>query len=230
MNLCGAQGVHPGNIAITFDSFDYLNIFGDKEEEAVVEEINAEMLTKYEYSDNSILYTHKKTTDCDCKFFFGHYSKLKGLTVKALIFITVHGMQGDQYNLSGFNRVACYLALSRSSCVCIVFNVRINDMSMKQYQTDKMNFDKEKLQDEGYERRTNYTYCGEIWDKSKNYPEVCYIQPDGTSDSVATTTFPLHDILGNATIVSTSKRFLGKETNEKSEEKRAPCPFPFHML
>ena len=227
INLTGASGIHSGDIAVTFDGFDYQNIFGDRELAEIVEEINEQVLAKYEFNDNSrkrvpqattqpvesILKTHKKATDCDCKYFFGHYSKLKGLTVKVVILMTVQGNNGDSYNLAGFNRLACYLALSRSSCACILFNIIIKDMSMKQYQTEKMNFDKEKLQDGGFDRRTNYTYCGDTWDNSRDYPEVLYIQPDGTSDSAASVTFPQHDTLGNVTIVSTTKRFLRKELN-----------------
>jgi len=94
-----------------------------------------------------------------------------------------------------------------------------------------MNFDKEKLQDGGFDRRTNYTYCGDTWDNSRDYPEVLYIQPDGTSDSTASVTFPQHDTLGNVTIVSTTKRFLRKELNFKvgnnSNIRSPPLDFSF---
>ena len=83
------------------------------------------------------------------------YRRLKGLTVKVVIFISVHGVS------DGFNRLAVYTALTRSSCTFSLFKVKIEDMCMKEYQIGKMIFDKEKMKDTGFERRENYTYYDE---------------------------------------------------------------------
>ena len=176
------------------------------------------------YPTESILMDPLKSTECDCNFFLGPYRRMKGLTVKVVVFINGHGRS------SGYNRLAVYTALSRSSCTFRLLNVKVLDMNTEQYQIDRMNFAKEKMKDEGFERRANYTY----YTKSTEYvealhtihgsirdpPKVMYIRPDGTTDSDNIATLPTLNNLGNAISASTSSRYLG-EVPEPSQQEKA---------
>ena len=153
IELTGSTGVHPGDIAVTCDDFDSQTLFGVNEISDLVEEFNEQISRIFEckkrvpqatsYPSESITRVHKKSTDCDCKFFLGPYKRLKGLTVKVVIFVNGHGRS------SGYNRLAVYTALSRSSCTFRLLNVQVLDMSTEQYQIDRMNFDKGKMNDDG---------------------------------------------------------------------------------
>ena len=105
LEFTGSNGVHPGDIAVTCDDYDSQTLFGVPEVSDLVELINEELLNKYEFNENSkkrvpqatsypsesILKDHLKSTECDCKFFLGPYRRLKGLTVKVVIFVNGHG-------------------------------------------------------------------------------------------------------------------------------------------
>ena len=68
---------------------------------------------------------------------------MKGLTVKVVVIINGHGRS------RGYNRLAVYTFLSRSSCTFRLLNVKVLDMNTEQYQIDRMNFDKGKMNDDG---------------------------------------------------------------------------------
>merc|ERR1719483_2030212 len=153
LSFTSDQGVHPGDIAITFDEHDCQFLFEQFGEEQI-KNLEAITASKFESKaripipssdiDESVLFPHNsKLTDCKCKFFIGPYRKLKGLTVKVIIFISIQG------TTMGHNRLAAYTSLSRSSCAFVMFYVRVKDMKMQEYQLKKMKFYKKLYGDGG---------------------------------------------------------------------------------
>ena len=94
------------------------------------------------------LFAHSpKLTDCRCKYFIGLYKKLKGLTVKVVIYVSVQG------STEGHNRKAAYIAISRISCAIIMFNVTVNSMAMEGYQSEKVRLYRNLFKDHGWSRK-----------------------------------------------------------------------------
>ena len=128
--------------------------------------------------EDSVLHPHShKLPDCRCKYFIGPYKRLKGLTVKVMIYVSVHG------RTRGYNRMAVYTALTRSSCSIIMFNVTVKNMEMKKYQAEKVKFFKKKYTDEGWERQLDFSIEGAPQKQSTkcSSTNVLYCLPDGTA-------------------------------------------------
>ena len=127
--LTTERGVHPGDVAITYDDFDFEQVFGSNVEvydicsvldtahaKAFLHETPKRVPLSCRNTQDSILFPHKKTlTNCDCKYFVGPYKQLKGLTVKVVIYLSIQGSS------QGHNRLAAYTSLTRSSCLVEMF-------------------------------------------------------------------------------------------------------------
>jgi len=161
MGLTGQNGIHPGDIAITFDECDYNMIFGQDESilQRDLDKKIGEMCGKHKKAPKatsntieSIIFAHKRLTECTCKCFIGPYKRLKGLTVKVMIYISLQGSS------RGHNRMSAYTALSRSSCSIIIFYVTVRNMNMLCYQKDKIEYLTKVHMDEGIVRDMEFSF------------------------------------------------------------------------
>ena len=184
--LTTERGVHPGDVAITYDDFDYQQVFGRSLEMyniyTALDQLAKKLLHKNPEraplsscsTEESVLFPHKKTlTNCDCKYFVGPYKQLKGLTVKVVIYLSIQGSS------RGHNRLAAYTSLTRSSCLVEMFYIQVKSMRMLNYQTEKcqnmpMDYNYSVLRSSVEEK-----ICQKV---SSLYPddEVLYISPSPT--------------------------------------------------
>ena len=144
IELTTERGVHPGDIAVTYDNYDYQQIFEtfdvcsalDDHAKAALPK-NPEMAPKSSFNQKeSVLFPHERShTACKCKYFVGPYKEIKGLTVKVVIFISIQG------STRGYNRLATYTSLTRSSCSTEMLYVHVESMKMVNYQLEKYKID-----------------------------------------------------------------------------------------
>ena len=236
LELTTKQGVHPGDIAVTFDKHDYETLF-DLSEESLHKKLNELSAAKFEPSKDchnqiplsssrtkdTMLYSHiperavgkeelfahsPKLTDCRCKYFIGPYKKLKGLTVKVVIYVSVQG------RTQGHNRKAAYTAISRSSCALIMFNISVNSMTMESYQADKVKFYREAFNDEGWARQNDFSLLASL--KKQNGKKTCpqdspvvYMTREGNSRELGNV-FSVPSALGDGMGVKSTTESFGK--------------------
>ena len=153
LQLTTEKGVHPGDVAITYDDYDFQQIFGcqgktdedrnqpkeydicsalDKCAKAVLQKNQERAPLSSSNMDESVLFLHEKAlTSCKCKYFIGPFRQLKGLTVKVVIYLSIQGSS------RGHNRLAAYTSLTRSSCMVEMFYIQVKSMKMVNYQIDK---------------------------------------------------------------------------------------------
>ena len=154
------QGIHPGDVAVSFDEHDFETLFDSSED--FVQDIITDFTKKlYPHPqaplpscrmEETVLHPHHpKLTECRCKYFVGPYKRLKGLTVKVIYFVSIHG------STPGCNRMAAYTALSRSSCSINLINVKVTNMDIEKYQRQKMEFYKNLHKDDGGVRRNDFS-------------------------------------------------------------------------
>ena len=105
IQLSTEEGVHPGDVAITYDEYDFQQIFGCRENAdrsicCALEESAKAVLRENPKSapqpslnvDESVMFSHNKSlTSCECKYFIGPFRKIKGLTVKVVIYLSIQG-------------------------------------------------------------------------------------------------------------------------------------------
>ena len=161
IQLTTEKGVHPGDVAITYDDYDFQQIFGcqGKTDEArnhpeydihsALDECAKAALQKNPDTaplsssnmDDSVMFAHEKAlTSCKCKYFIGPFRQLKGLTVKVVIYLSIQGSS------QGHNRLAAYTSLTRSSCLVEMFYIQVKSMKMVNYQIEKYDKTPRKLQ------------------------------------------------------------------------------------
>ena len=191
LDLTTKQGVHPGDIAITFDECDNKTLF-DSNKVFIQEKLNELSTAMFgktrsnpgvaplasSNTEDSVLHPHShKLTDCRCKYFIGPYKRLKGMTVKVIIYVSVQG------RTRGYNRMAVFTGLTRSSCSIIMFNVTVKNMEMKKYQAEKVKFFKNKYGDEGWGRQLDFSIEGAPQKQRTkcSSTNVLYCLPDGTA-------------------------------------------------
>ena len=156
-------------------------------------------------TQDSVLHPHSpKLTDCRCKYFIGPYKRLKGLTVKVIIYVSVQG------RTRGYNRMAVYTGLTRSSCSIIMFNIIVKNMEMKRYQEKKVQYFKKEYGDEGWGRQLDFSLEGAPQKKGKgsSSKKVVYSLPDGTASMFKNIPeFPL--ALGTGLALQTKSKKVG---------------------
>ena len=145
IQLSTEEGVHPGDVAITYDEYDFQQIFGCRENAdrsicCALEESAKAVLRENPKSapqpslnvDESVMFSHNKSlTSCECKYFIGPFRKIKGLTVKVVIYLSIQGSS------RGHNRLAAYTSLTRSSCLVEMLYIQVKSMRMVNYQIKK---------------------------------------------------------------------------------------------
>ena len=148
IQLSTENGVHPGDVAITFDDYDFQQIFGcqgstdeesydihsalDQCAKSVIQKNPERAPMSSSSIDESVMFLHEKTlTSCGCKYFIGPFRQLKGLTVKVVVYLSIQGSS------QGHNRLAAYTSLTRSSCLVEMFYIQVESMKMVNYQKDK---------------------------------------------------------------------------------------------
>ena len=157
--------------------------------------------------DKELFTRSPKQTDCRCKYFIGPYKKLKGLTVKVVIYVSVQGKS------QGHNRKAAYTAISRSSCIIIMLNITVISMTMKSYQAEKVTFYRKKFHDQGWGRKNDFSLLGNPMkptkhDTFKKNNQVCYMSREGNLKEL-TNENSVPSALGNGQLCSTTSRTTG---------------------
>ena len=142
IELTQEKGIHPGDVAITYDDYDFNQIFEGYDIYGALDECAKGVLQKQTplssfKTEESVLFPHQRAlTSCECKYYIGPYKELKGLTVKVVIYISIQG------RTRGHNRLAAYTSLTRSSCAIEMFYVQVKNMKMDNYQMKKYDNDK----------------------------------------------------------------------------------------
>ena len=142
IQLTTEEGVHPGDVAVLYDDYDFQQIFGcqgydicsalDECAKAVLPKPPERAPKSSLDTDKSVMFPHQKAlTSCECRYFIGPFRQLKGLTVKVVIYLSIQGSS------QGHNRLAAYTSLTRSSCLVEMFYIQVKSMKMVNYQIKK---------------------------------------------------------------------------------------------